>query len=161
MATTVKRSKFAAFLNTTPASTATYSLIGDGVTTGTVNYNPQTTEETYIHQDSGTTEIESYRPTLPLEAKCKAGDAVFDFVDDLRQARAVLDEAKTDLVMVYLYETPVDGVYPAEKQSVSIQIDSFGGDGGTANVINYTINFLGDPVAGTFNPTTKAFTSNP
>lgn len=158
---TVKRSQFKAFLNITPSSTASYKLVGEGITTGVINYNPQILEETYIHQDSGITEVESYRPTLPIEATCKKGDDVFDFVDGLRQARAVLDDAKTDVVLVYLYETPTGGEYPAEKQSVSIQIDSFGGEGGASAKINYTINFIGDPVLGTFNPTTLAFTPNP
>ena len=109
MADTVKRSAFAAFLNTSPSSTATYALIGDGVTTATLNYNPQTIEEVYIHQDSGTTEIESYRPTFPMEMTCKSGDSVFDFVDGLRQDRGVLHAAKQDLVLVYLYEDAVGG----------------------------------------------------
>jgi hypothetical protein len=156
---TVKRSEFALYLDTTPAAAETWSLVGDGITTASVNYNPQTTEETYIHQDSGTTEIESYRPTMPVEAIAKDGDAVFEFVDGLRQARAVLDAAKTDAVMVYLYETPTAGAYPAERQQVSIQIDSFGGDGGQSARINYTVNFLGDPTPGTFNPTTSTFTA--
>jgi len=95
-----------------------------------------------------------------MEMTCKSGDSVFDFVDGLRQDRAVLDSAKTDLVLVYLYEDAVDGEYPAEKQPVSVQIDSFGGDGGSANRINFTLNFVGDPVKGTFNPTSKAFTPN-
>lgn len=161
MSDTVKRSEFAVFMNITPGDSATYALIGDGVTTGSINYNPQTLEETYIHQDSGTTEIESYRPTLPLEMTCKAGDDVFDFVDGLRQSRAVLDDAKTDVVLVYLYEDAVGGEYPAEKQGVSIQIDTFGGDGGASNKLAYTINFLGDPAGGSFNPSSKEFTPNP
>lgn len=159
MGTSIKRSEFAIYLNVVPAGPAEYELVGDGITTATVNYNPQTSEETYIHQDSGTTEIESYRPTMPIEATAKAGDPVFDFVDGLRQSRAVLAAAKTDAVLVYLYETPTDGEYPAEKQDVSIQIDSFGGDGGGKAKINYTINFLGDPeTGGTFNPTTNVYT---
>lgn len=158
---TVKRSKFQTFLNIKPGETADYALIGDGVTTGTINYNPQTTEETYIHQDSGTTEVESYRPQFPVEMSCKKGDEVFDFIDGLRKIRAVLDAAKTDIVMVYLYEDPVGSEYPAEKQDVSIAIDTFGGDGGVSNKLNYTINFIGDAVVGTFNPTTSAFTPSP
>ena len=158
---TVKRSQFATFMNVAPESTADYKQIGDGITSAVVNYNPQVLEETYIHQDSGTVEVESYRPNMPIEATAKSGDDVFDFVDALRQARAVLDDAKTDIVMVYLYETPSGSEYPAEKQYVSIQIDSFGGDGGSSTKINYTINFIGDPIYGTFNPTTKAFTPNP
>lgn len=161
MAETVKRSAFQSFLNTATIVAPDYALIGDGVTTATLNYGPQTLEETYIHQDSGTIEIESYRPTMPIEATCKAGDDVFDFIDGLRKSRAVLDAAKTDVVLVYLYEDAVGGEYPAERQAVSIQIDSFGGDGGAATRINYTINFVGDPVLGTYNPTTGTFTPNP
>jgi hypothetical protein len=160
MATTVKRSNFKTFLNTGTVATPVWSLLGDGITTGTINYNPQTLEEVYIHQDSGSTEIESYKPTMPIEGTCKAGDAVFDYIDNLRQARAVLTAARTEIVNVWLYEAPVTGAYPAEKQAVSIQIDSFGGDGGTSAKINYTINFVGDPVTGTFNPVTLAFTGS-
>lgn len=158
MSTKVKRSQIKTFLNTTPDSTDTYVLIGDGITTGTINYNPQTLEETYIHEDSGTTEIESYRPTMPVEATAAKGDDAFDYIDALRKARAVLADAKTDIVNVWLYETEVTGEWPAEQQEVSIQIDSFGGDGGASAKINYTINFIGDPVSGMFNPTTGVFT---
>lgn len=161
MSTTVKRSAFATFLDTNPSGAADYVMIGDGVTTATINYNPQTLEETYINQDSGTTEVQSYRPNLPIEATAKNGDEVFDFIDALRKARAVLDAAKSSIVNVWMYETPTGDAYPAEKQTVSIQIDSFGGDGGAATKINYTVNFLGDPVLGTFDVVLKTFTPTP
>ena len=161
MTTKIKRSEFKTFLNTTPDSTATYNVIGDGVTTGTINYNPEVTTETYIDQTSASTEIERYAPVLPIEASAKSGDAVFEFIDTLRKDRATLADAQTDIVNVWLYESPTLNEYPAEKQTVSIQVDSFGGDGGTAVKLNYTVNFIGDPVVGTFNPTTKVFTPNP
>ena len=154
----VKRSQFKTFLNTGTSETPVWSLVGDGITTGTINYNPQTSEEVYIHQDSGTTMIDSYKPVLPIEATAKAGDAAFDFVDNLRQTRAVLGAAQGEVVNVWLYETAVAGAYPAERQQVNIQIDSFGGDGGASAKINYTLNFMGDPVQGKFDPTTSAFT---
>jgi hypothetical protein len=159
MATDIKRSEFKTFMNTTPTTTETWNLVGDGVTTGTVNMNPQTTEETFIHQDGASISIDRYAPTYPLEGKAKKGDAVFDFVDGLRKSRATLTDAETEFVNVWLYESPTGGAYPAEKQNVSIQIDSWGGDGGQATRINYTINYIGDPVLGTFNPTTKTFTA--
>jgi len=158
---TVKRSAFATFMNVGTILVPDYVIIGDGITAASIEYNPQTLEETYINQDSGSTEIESYRPTLPIEATAKSGDEVFDFVDALRQARAVLDAAKTDIVNVWLYEAEITGTWPAEKQECSIQIDSFGGDGGGSAKINYTINFIGDPIPGTFNPTTFAFVATP
>ena len=156
----IKRSQVQSFLNTTPLAAATYSLIGDGVVTGTINYNPQTTEETYVHEDSATITVESYAPSMPVEATAVSGDAVFEFIDGLRRDRAVLSDAETDIVNVWMYESGGPTAYPAEKQTVSIQIDDFGGDGGQAVKINYTINFVGAPVAGTFNATTKAFTAS-
>jgi hypothetical protein len=161
MATKIKRSEFKSFMNTTPATTATYKLIGDGVTTATINYNPKTTEEQYISEDSASIYIDAYAPTMPVEMTAKNGDDVYEFVDGLRKARAILDDAETDIVNVWLYETATLGEYPAEKQACSIAIDDFGGDGGASVKVNYTINFRGDPVLGTFNPTTKVFTPNP
>jgi len=161
MGTTIKRSQFKTFLNTAPSSTATYKLIGDGVTSAEIAMNPKTTEEMYIHEDTGTTVVEGYAPTMGIESVAKNGDDVFEFIDALRKNRAILDDAITDVVNVWLYETPVGSEYPAEKQSVSIQIDTFGGDGGTSNKINYTINYQGDAVKRTFNTTTLAFTPNP
>lgn len=157
MGTKIKRNKFACFLNT-GSDTEKWSLIGDGVTSMTVAYNPQTSDETYIHQTSGTTDVESYKPTSSVPMTAHKGDAVFDFVDNLRRKRAVLDEARTEICMVYLYEEASGGAYPAEKNTCSIQIDDFGGEGGGSNVINFTVNFVGDAVEGTFEPETRKFT---
>ncbi|MBQ4347917.1 MAG: hypothetical protein IJC39_05675 [Firmicutes bacterium] len=155
----IKRSKFAAFLDTGGADTPAWSLIGEGVTSLVISYNPQTSEETYIHQDSGTTDVESYKPTASVPMTAVAGDEVFDFVDGLRRNRAVLADARTNICLVYLYEDAISEAYPAEKNVCSIQIDDFGGDGGGSNVINFTINFVGDAETGTFNPTTRTFTA--
>jgi hypothetical protein len=160
MGTKIKRSQFRTFLNTGTLVTPVWSLIGDGVTTGTINYNPQTTEEVYIHQDSGSTSVETYKPVMPIEATAINGNADFEFIDNLRKTRAVLTAAETEIVNVWMYETPTGSTYPAERQAVSIQIDDFGGDGGVATKINYTINFKGDAVLGTFNPTTLAFVAS-
>jgi len=155
---TVKRSEFKTFINTGTLLVPVWSLLGDGVTTAKISYNPETTKEVYIHQDNGVTSIDSYTPTMPLEATAKAGDPVFDYVDGLRKARAVLDDALTEIINVWMYETGGPTAYPAEKQTVSIQWEDFGGDGGKAAKGNFTINFLGDPIQGTFNATTPAFT---
>lgn len=157
----VKRSQVKTFLNTTPSSVATYSLIGDGVTSGKTDMNPKTTEETYIHQDSASISVDSYAPTMGIEQTAKVGDPVFEYIDGLRIARAVLGDAETDIVEVYLYKIPTLGEYPAQKQPVSIQVDDIGDKGGEPLKVNYTINYVGDAVQGTFNPTTKAFTPNP
>lgn len=159
MATTIKRSLFKSFLNTGTIASPVWSLIGDGVTTGKIAYNPKNVEETYIHEDSASISVDSYAPNFPIEATAKSGDAVFEFVDTLRKARAVLGSAETEVVNVWLYKTAIGGYYPAEKQDVALQIDDFGGDGGASAKLNYTINFIGDPTLGRFNPTATAIWS--
>jgi len=154
----IKRSQVMTFLNTTPLSAATYNLIGSGVTAGSIALNPKVEEETYIHEDNATVTVESYAPKLPLEAAAVSGDAVFEFIDALRIARAVMADAETDIVNVWAYKSGGPTAYPAEKQAVAIQVDEFGGDGGSSTKINYTINYIGDPIPGTFNASTKAFT---
>nr|DAW68334.1 MAG TPA: hypothetical protein [Caudoviricetes sp.] len=158
--TKIKRSKLAMFLDTSGGEeTAAYALIGDGVTEQTIAYNPTTSEEIYIHQDTGTTDVESYRPNIPTPMTAIKGDEVFDYVDGLRRARAIGSAARTKVCIVYLYETETTGAYPAEESVCSIQIDDFGGAGGETATLNFTINLIGDPVQGTFNPATKAFTA--
>ena len=156
----IKRSEFKTFIDTTPATTPTWSLLAQGISSGTINYNPKTSEETFIDADSATVTLDSYAPNMPVEAIAINGDAAFEYIDGLRKNRAVLSDAETEIVNVWLYETATGGAYPAEKQAVSIQIDTFGGDGGTPAKINFTINYLGDAVKGTFNPGTLAFVAD-
>lgn len=157
----IKRSQVQSFLQTASSPSIVLSLIGSGVTTGTINYNPETSSETYIHEEGATIDVERYAPNLPVEASCVNGDAVFEFIDNLRKTRATLDNARTYLVNVWMYETPTStDKYPAERQEVSIQIDSFGGDGGVATKINYTINFIGDPVVGKYDVSDGTFTAD-
>jgi hypothetical protein len=157
-ATKIKRSQVQTFLNTTPLSAATYSLIGDGVKSGKIAYNAKVTDETYIHQDSATITIDSYAPKIAVSATAKFGDVVFNFLDGLRINRSILDAAETDIINVWMYKTGGPTAYPAEKQAVSISIEDFGGDGGDAVQLSYSLNFISDPILGTFNATTKAFT---
>jgi hypothetical protein len=160
-----KRSTIAHFLNTTPTeTTATYKKLGDGITSLTMNYNPNTVTEQYIHQDNANIQTESYAPTIPVEQSVWPTDGVYDFIDGIRQSGpAVFAAAAADIVEVRLYETPdTPGTsYPATKWPVSIQIDSFGGDGGASGKINFTINITGDAVDGDFNVSTLAFTATP
>ncbi len=155
----IKRSRFGLFLNTAPEEDEpVWSLVGEGVTELTVAYNPQTSEVVYINQDSGTTDVESYKPTIETPMTAIKGDEVFEFVDGLRRGRKVLDECVTQCVMVYLYEEEQAGAWPAEQNNCAIQIDEFGGAGGESTKLTFTINLQGDAVQGTFNPDTKTFT---
>lgn len=155
----VKRSEFATFLNVQPSGAASFVRMGKGITSQSVSYNAQTSQETYIDEDSGNTNVDSYAPTINSPQTAYKGDPVFDYVDELRQKRAVGDECITDLLMVYIYDSKEGTTYAAEKQKVAIQIDEFGGDGGGNTSITYTINFIGDAVRGTATINTETKTA--
>jgi hypothetical protein len=158
---TIKRSQFKSFLNTNTPGSPTWSLIGDGVSAALIAMNPTVESSTYIHEDNATVTLEGYGPTMSVEQVAKKGDEVFDYLDAIRKSRALLDSAETELVNVWLYETPSLSFYYAEKQDVSIQVDDFGGDGGKSTMLNYTINFVGNPVKGMYNPATESFIAAP
>ena len=161
-----KRSLVAHYIDTTPSATAaTYKLIGYGVTSLQMAYNPQTTQETYINQDNATTTVDSYQPTVPVAQKVYTGDPVFDYIDSIRQGGpSIGGDDLTTLVEVRLYETPdtAGTSYPATKWSVALQVDNApGGDGGAKASMDWTININGDPTDGDFNVSTFAFTATP
>lgn len=153
-----KRSAFLLFMNTTPKSDATYNLVGDGVTELSIAYNPQTSTEQYIHQDTANTELTGYQPNAPVTAQAVKDDPVFDYINDMRKKLPIGSDAHTDIVMIDVFDTPTGGAYPATKQPVSIQIDSYGGAASDPLSIGYTINWRGSGTAGTFNRDTKTFT---
>lgn len=151
----VKRSQILTYID---VATDSWKLLGSGVVNGAIAYNPKILEETYIHEDSATISVESYAPKMAIEATAVNGDDVFEFIDQLRKDRAVLDDAETYICNVWMYETGSPPSYPAEKQKVAVSIEEFGGAGGESAKVAFTLNFVGAPIAGNFNVTTKAFT---
>lgn len=156
-----KRENIAHLINSTPDETAaTYELLGLGIKDLTMNYNPTTESEHYVHQKNANTQVTGYAPTMAAEMTVKPGDDAFDYIDSLRQAGpATFEDAETDIVEVRKYETPDGTSYPATKWPCAIQIDSGpGGAGGESAKISFTINITGDAIDGDFDISTLAFT---
>ncbi len=145
----IKRSEFAAFLNTAPGATATYSRMGKGITGQTVSYNPTVNTEQYIDEDSATNSVDAYAPSINTPQTCYVGEPVFEYVDGLRRARAVGADAETDILLVYIYNSTSANSYAAEKCKAVVSIEEFGGDGGNPVSITYTLSLNGDPEIGT------------
>ena len=150
MATLLKRSQIQAFLNTAGKSgEASFKIVGNYMPSGSYDYNPQSTTETYIVNDNATTTLDSYQIAFDGEMKCAKGDAVFDYIDSLRYNVAVGDDAVSEVVLVDTYETKTSGQYRAQKFACTVSISSFGGDGGQTPTISFNIGINGDPVQGT------------
>lgn len=137
-----KRSLIAHYINSTPDVTAdAWELLGEGISALTMNYNPQTTTEQYVHEDNATTLVDSYQPNVPVDQVVYPGDDAFDYIDSIRQAGPEVASvgSVTELVEVRLYEDAAtdEVTYPATLWAVQVQIDSFGGDGGAKGRIGY------------------------
>lgn len=159
----IKRKLQATYIDVTPkGESPTYELLGLNVNEATVNYNPQSTTEQDIISDTAATEITGYQPAMPITQHATKNDPAYEFVNDLRRKRAVLADSYTTVILVDLYDEvkEVEELkgYKAERQKVSVQIDSYGGAGSDPLSISYTLNFRGDGEDGTFNVTTKEFT---
>lgn len=158
MANKIKRSQIKHYVNTTPTTAATYVLLGLGVTAASEELNPKSTEETYVDQDNATISLDSYAGKLPVEMTAHSDDDVFNYVEGLREVRAIGSAAQTDIVEVRLWQSSSGGGWPATKQNVVVMVEGGpGGEGGVPAKIKFTFGYMGDPTQGYFNPTSKTF----
>jgi hypothetical protein len=145
----IKRSLFATFVNTTPdGESETWARMGKGITSQNISYNPNVTTEQYIDEDNATSSVDSYAPSLDGTQTCYKGEPVFEYIDGLRQKRAVGSALETEVLFVYMY-AGTDSSFKAEKNKCVIQLGEYGGDGGGNITLTYTIGLNGDPVVGT------------
>ena len=144
----IKRSLFATFINTTPGETENWVRMGKGITSQNISYNPNVTTEQYIDEDNAYSSVDSYAPSLDGTQTCYKGEPVFEYIDGLRQARAVGAALETEVLFVYMYAGEATA-YKAEKNNCVIQLGEYGGDGGGNVTMTYTIGLNGDPVVGT------------
>lgn len=103
--------------------------------------------------------ISSYEKTGSVEPYYAEKDsALFARLQDIIDNQLVLDDLKTDVVEVKLWDNTQDGVYPAIREEVFIEITSYGGDV-TGYQIPFTLHYTGNRVKGSFNVSTKTFTA--
>ena len=156
----IKRSLFATFINTTPSGEApTWAKMGKGITAQAIAYNPNVTTEQYIDEDNAYSSVDSYAPSLDGTQTCYKGEPVFEYMDGLRQKRAVGSALETEVLFVYLYDG-TENTYKAEKNACVIQLGEFGGEGGGSVQLSYTIGLNGNPVQGTATIADKTVTFN-
>ena len=87
-----------------------------------------------------------------------SGDALFEKLQAIIDGDLVLDDLKTDIVEVKLWDKDSAGAYPAVKEECYIEIVSYGGDT-TGYQIPFNVHYTGVKTKGTFDPATKKFTA--
>ena len=102
--------------------------------------------------------ISGYEKTASVEPfYAEKGSALFERLQNIIDNGLVLDDLKTDVVEVKLWETAEGNAYPATKEEAFIEITNYGGDT-TGYQIAYTLHFTGARVKGSFDVTGKKFT---
>lgn len=93
--------------------------------------------------------------------KLDSDSKVATILHDIFVNEEELSEVEHEFVEVFLHKpvTDSEGEYEAFKQTGAIDLKSYGGDT-TGISAPFDINWLGERVYGTFNPTTKKFTPN-
>lgn len=153
------REKLMHFFNIGTAETPEYVLLGDGITSLTEEFNPESNTKQYIHQANGTTSIKSYTPSISVEKEYIKNEKLQKWMDEKIKLLPVGTAAESDYVRLNVMETPTaEGTYPAVKRRCSYQFDNIGGDAGSELKNSMTLGGIGDGIQGTFNVKTGTFT---
>ena len=156
----IERKYLAHFINAAAleAETPSYERLGKDLEEFSTDMSAQVDTKKNILGESSIL-ISAYEKTSSVEPYyADSGTALFDRLQDIIDNTRVLDELKTDVVEVKLWDNTSEGVYPAIREEAFIEITSYGGDT-TGYQIPFTLHYTGNKVKGTFNLATKTFTA--
>lgn len=140
----VKREQVYTYLNTTPSTTETWKLLGQGITAYGIDFNPQVTTEKYIINANATSTLDSNQKQGSVSQKAFKGDPCFEFVNGLRDKTG--SDVETTILDIDTWDEASAGVYNAKKSSIMIAVTKYMSEEG---IIEYTIYYNGDPEEGT------------
>lgn len=156
----IERKYLAHYLNTAAPSeeAAVYQRLGKDLEELTTELSAQVDTKKNILGESSIT-ISSYEKTGSVEPfYAEKGDPLFDRLQSIIDNQLVLDDLKTDVVEVKLWEGEEGTTsFPAYKEDAYIEVTSYGGDT-TGYQIPFNLHYTGNRVKGTFDVKTKIFT---
>lgn len=141
------------------SQTPNYVRIGKHLEEFNVELNPDTETFTNIIGETSFNH-KGYDPSSDVSPYyAEVGDALFEKLQEFVDKRETGDALKTTVIEAHLWED-ISGTtsVTAYKQDAYVIPQSYGGDTGGYQ-IPYNINYVGERVEGTFNPSTKTFTA--
>ena len=155
----IERKYMAHFLNAAKnGKEATYERLGQDLEEFAPKMSAQVETKKNILGENAIV-ISGYEKTAAVEPfYAQEGSALFDRLQEIIDNDLVLDDLKAEVVDVKLWEEERAGVFPAVKETVYLEVTSYGGDT-SGYQIPFTIHYTGEKVKGTFNVSTKTFTA--
>lgn len=140
--TKVDRDQFVTYLDVTPsAETMDFEILGVGVTTYAISYNPQIDTEKWIIEKNARNDHTSNQKQSSVEQKMYKGDPCFEF------AHAGLDKLNYTTHILDIDRWNGDGSsYPAKLSDGLLAVTQKGGENA---VLSYDLYYNGDPKVGT------------
>lgn len=134
-----------------------FELLGTGFTELNESPSAQTTSKRYINQSSASQSITGYEWTTSFNADQIVSEKAIEFIRDIGEMQKTGPDTETEYLIVDLDKPATTSGFRARKFKVAIAVDSFEDNDGE---LGMTGSFLGisDPVEGTFDTTSKAFT---
>lgn len=158
----IERKYMAHFINTTAPSETDQAAVYERLGKDLEEYSPEMSAEVETKKNiNGETSvnISGYEKTGSVEPYyAEKGSSLFSRLQAIIDDNLVLDDLKTDVVEVKLWEAESSGDYPAIREEAYIEVTSYGGDT-TGYQIPFTLHYTGVKTKGTFNPSTKTFTT--
>lgn len=140
------------------STTPNYVRLGDDLEELNVEMNANVETKRNILGKSVTT-IDGYEPQASVEPYyAVAGDPLHARLQKIADERLTLDDLKTSVVEVHLWESgTTSGTFVAYREDAIIEIASYGGDT-TGYQIPFNLHYIGNRIKGTFDAATKTFT---
>ena len=155
----IERKYLAHFINTAESGEHVYERLGKDLEEFSAEMSAQVETKKNILGESSIL-ISGYEKTASVEPYyAEEGTALFERLQGILDNASVLDELKTDVVEVKLWNAAQEGVYPAIREEAYIEIVSYGGDT-TGYQIPFKLHYTGNRVKGSFDVATKTFTNN-
>ena len=154
----IERKFMAHFINAGDGEAAVYERLGKDLEEFSPEMSAQVETKKNILGETSVV-ISGYEKTAAAEPfYAEEGSQLFRKLQAIIDGNLVLDDLKTDVVEVKLWEQAEGDAYPAVKEEVYIEVTSYGGDT-TGYQIPFTLHYTGKKTQGTFNPQTKTFTA--
>ena len=154
----IKRKYLAHYIDASATSTPSYVRLGADLEEYTVEMNANVETKQNILGESSTI-IDGYEPQTSVEPYyAEAGSALHNRLQKIVDERQTLDDLKTAVVEVHLWEEgSTTGTFVAYKEDAIIEVVSYGGDT-TGYQIPFNLHHIGNRVKGTFAVATNTFT---
>lgn len=147
-----------AFFYKVPDGEPAYEIIGKRIEEASISQSAEVESVTDILGNTET-DLSSYEKTTDLDpVYMEGGNKFAEFLDNLEETNAILDDCKATFLVVKMYKTSTESKYVAWEQDAIVELTEFGGDTKGVNM-PCTLHWVGERTMGTFDPSTKQFTA--